>query len=163
MSSPPTNYHLPGVLLIPGYFIATPGFTEGRPTNDENNDATEIINFNKNYFPPWQRPTYYDWFDQTCLCAIDRIYCWKYQINIRSSEPEYQHQQHWAENRNTSIINWSSCWEDLQCKDSQRGRDHTDTEGSQGVKINFRKNKNNLSSWDVERELTVWTSCCLRN
>ena len=68
-----TNYHFPGVLFIPGYFVATSGFTEGRPTNDENNDATEIINF-ENYFPQRRRITYSDWFDQTCLCAIGRIY-----------------------------------------------------------------------------------------
>ena len=45
-----TNYHLPGVLFIPGYFVATTGFTESRPTDDENNDATEIIKFLTNLF-----------------------------------------------------------------------------------------------------------------
>ena len=43
-----TNYHLPGVLFITGYLIATPGFTESGPTDDENNDATESIQFNQN-------------------------------------------------------------------------------------------------------------------
>ena len=71
----PTNYHLPGVLFITGYLIATPGFTESRPTDDENNDAAEIIRFQKNYSPPRRSPTYYDWFDQTCPCASGHIYC----------------------------------------------------------------------------------------
>ena len=75
----PTNDHLPGVLLLSGYFVATPGFTESRPTDDENNDATEIINFEKIFSSETEtvRPTCYDWSDQTCLCATGHIYCWK--------------------------------------------------------------------------------------
>ena len=38
-----THHNLPGVLLLSGDLVSTPSFTEGRTSNDEDNDATERL------------------------------------------------------------------------------------------------------------------------